>query len=204
MKDFLRECVRGKKLTLHHEQGKPYFRINKIEGVGRSHDPVSGVCMGFLVLIQGFNQSSKKNKNSWVHLRFTVDFHTCKRGIYIKGLSTANPTCGYFWIYSSPVLYAKFWWVSFLDTLMPLADWQVWSNDENCWFRTQFRGKAAVASAAFVAHRSSSGGCTWEANLLFWQLNRQRCKCLIFEKANKCTCGSFSKQLCCSFLALLL
>lgn len=118
---------------------------------------------------------------------------------------TLNRTCqlllNIWLVCSSPVLRAKPSRVSFFINRWLLQDGRSWNIDENCWFRAQFRVKAAAAvSAASAACKDSSGESTREVNFLFWQINTQRCKCIIFEKANENSCGSFSKQVWCSSL----
>lgn len=48
-------------------------------------------------------------------------------------------------VYSSHLQHAELSGVSLPHLLMILTNWQVWSADENWWFRAQFRGKAAAA-----------------------------------------------------------
>lgn len=108
-------------------------------------------------------------------------------------MPTADHACSYFLIFSwyTPAIYSM---LSSQESLFLIY-----------WCLLQIGGSGALMKIGDSGHSLEgrqlqqsihcSGGYTREANL-FWQFNTERCKCFIFEKANKYICRSFSEQVC--------
>lgn len=118
---------------------------------------------------------------------------------------TANHTCqlllNIWLVHSSPGTACQVLTSLILHKPMALANWQVLEH----WWKLLIQGTVQSEDSCssvwcFCSVQRQQWRVHRRVNLLFWQINTQQCKCIVFEKANKTSCGSFSKQVWCSSL----